>query len=72
MLSVVTLSIKIQPARLFLLLLTTKDLEPKYAIKALQKLDVPCELNTLPLTKYFTFYLQDFTFTLLLARSNLK
>ena len=53
----VTSSIKIWAAWLFLLLLTTKDLESKYAIKTPQELDVLCEKNTLPLTKYFTFHL---------------
>ena len=33
MLSILTSSIKIQPAWLFLSLLTTKDLEPKYTSK---------------------------------------
>ena len=42
-------SIKIRPASSFLLFLTTKDLEPKYAIKTPRELDVPCEKKTWPL-----------------------
>ena len=42
-LSLVMSSIKTQPASSFLLFLTTKDFESKYAMKTTQESDVPCE-----------------------------
>ena len=47
--SIVTSSIKIRSASSFLLFLTTKALEPKYAIKTPPELDVPCKKKTWPI-----------------------
>ena len=41
--SIETSNIKMQPASSFLLFLTTKDFEPKYAIKTPGELDVLCK-----------------------------